>query len=68
MASGYCYELEEGARPFASSDESWDTEVYEPTGGEAWRGQRRIDGETCQIFECPDGRFRAQVTSACRPQ
>jgi hypothetical protein len=69
MQSGYCYELHSGSdRWLATSDEEWLVEIYTPTGEEIWRGQRTIDDSVVQVFKCPDGMFRAQLTANCRPQ
>ncbi len=67
MESGYCYEFDGDGSLLTSSDENWDIEVYVPTGRELWVSKRKIDGSTCMIFKCCDGRYRAQTREACVP-
>ncbi len=65
MQSGYCFEFHGHNAPISSSDENWETELYEPNGREQWFGRRKIDGATCIVFKCSDGRYRAQTRVAC---
>ena len=61
MKSGYCYVLTKSAGWKVARDDSWDIEVYTPTGQEKRVGARAIDGAMVQVFKCPDGGYRAQT-------
>jgi hypothetical protein len=62
MHSGYCFALETADPWNISDDEVWAIEIYAPIARERFMGRRRIDGTVCSVWECPDGRFRAQVS------
>lgn len=61
MSDGYAYEFEGKRRWRASSSELWETVCYTPTGDEKAVGTRDIDGTTCVVYRCLDGKFRAQT-------
>ncbi len=65
MKSGYCFQLNSGSPNWKDAkDERWEIEVYSPTGTEKRKGHRRIDGYSCVVFRCPDGKYRAQTMTA----
>lgn len=61
MQPGYCY-VWVGEGIWGNSDcEGWDIDIYAPKGGEVALTLHRIDGVVCRVWQCPDGKIRAQV-------
>lgn len=67
MMPGYAYQFDpfDLARSYYdSSSEDWDTVIYSPTGRERYLMTRRIDGCPCRVYQCEDGKIRAQTVAA----
>lgn len=67
MTPGYCFLYDHGPENhhlyewWCSLDEKWDMEIYSPTGAETLIGTRRINDTLCNVWQCPDGNYRAQT-------
>lgn len=79
LIDGYCYELPavytrtgldddpaecRYAHWLMAGSEEWEVVVRTKIRATRELGQKRIDGTTCLIFECDDGRIRAVVMTA----
>ncbi len=78
LIDGYCYELPThfkvevdamdshfGARHWLTADnEEWDIAVVTRIRAVRELGCKRVDGHTCLVFICDDGRIRAVVMTA----
>lgn len=61
MEPGMVYLLDGSSDWQGSSDDSWQNEMYNPTGEETYVGDRKIDDSDVSVFRGPDGKFYAEL-------